>query len=66
MVVIGYHSNKNVSTGAEREAGRMRVDGRWLCLQSPVSVCSCSQLQSSVAQVALRPLETPLALCWQS
>lgn len=47
MVVIGYHSNKNVSAGAEREAGRLRVDRRWLHTspQGPfIAVLSCRVL----------------------
>lgn len=63
MVVIGY-SNKDLSTGAEREEGRMKVERRRLCQESPVSPYSCFRLQSSVAQVAMRPLETPSALLW--
>lgn len=62
--MTGYQGNKDLSSVAER-GRKMREVRRWLCQQSPVCSYSCSQLHSSVAQVAPRPLETLLALLWQ-
>lgn len=65
VLITGYHSNKDLSTEAEREEGRMRVDRRWLCQQSQVSPYSYFQLQSSAAQVATRSPETLLLPLWR-
>lgn len=34
-MVIGYHSNKDLSTGAEREEGRRRVEKKVALLTVP-------------------------------